>query len=270
MNNRNSSRQVRSAGRPSFARPQAPAKRQRGPRITINVRAVVAVIILMIGVGWWWQFFRVSKVTVTGNWHYAPQLVQAAALSELGTHWWGHNLTTIDTRALRRELLGSQTQLSDVAITRQWPGELKLSVTERQPNLIWQTGGQTYLLDNQGVIILPLKNSNLKLVTVEDTTNLPAKAGDRVVPASFVSFCLALINLMPKQTGLSITKLQVPETTSEVYAVTNAGYSVKFDTSRSVSGEVGDLVRVLAQLKSQNQKPSQYIDLRIENRAYYK
>ncbi len=228
------------------------------------------MIILVVALGWWWQFFRVSSVTVAGSWYYSPDLVTRATQSELRSHWWWRNLTIIDTRALRRELLTSQTQLGDVAIDRRWPTGLKVSVTERQPNLIWQTGGQSYLLDDQGFIILPLADRKLKLVAVEDTTNLPVKLGARVVPPSFVGFCLDLIGLVPKQTGLSITGLQLPETTTEVDIVTSGGYLVKFDTTRSASGEVGDLVRVLAQLKLQNQKPSQYIDLRIENRAYYK
>lgn len=265
-----SDRRVRPAARPVYGRPTPPpAKRRAGPRITINARALVALILVVMAAAWWWQFFRVAHVTVEGSQRYSSSVVTSQVDKELASHPLWHNLTILDTRALRRDILATQPQLADVAIRRQWPSRLDLVVTERQPNLIWSTAGKSYLLDGQGVIITPAGGDNPKLVTVEDTTGLTVRLGQKVVPASFVAFCAVLINQVPAQTGLAIKGLQVPETTSEVYLMTPT-YYIKFDTTRSATSEVGDLVRVLAELKRENKSPAQYIDLRIENRAYYK
>ena len=263
-------RRVRPAARPAYGRPTPPpSKRRSGPHITINARALVALILVVMVTAWWWQFFRVARVTVSGSRLYSSGLVTNEVNQELSSHPLWHNLTILDTRALRRDILSTGPQLADVTIRRQWPAGLNLIVTERKPNLIWSTGGKRYLLDGQGVIITPAGDDNgSKLVTVEDTTGLGVKVGQKVVPAAFVAFCGELINQVPAQTGLAIKELQVPETTSEVYLMTPT-YYIKFDTTRSATSEVGDLVRVLAQLKRQNKSPAQYIDLRVEDRAYY-
>ena len=110
----------------------------------------------------------------------------------------------------------------------------------------------------------------LTLPVVEESTNLPVKIGDRVVPASFIGFCSGLIETLPKKSGLQITGMRVPDTTSELYVVTNRGYYLKFDTTRSSSEQVGDLKIVLDTLARQKKTPAEYIDLRIAGKAYYK
>jgi hypothetical protein len=70
--------------------------------------------------------------------------------------------------------------------------------------------------------------------------------------------------------GVKVTGLTIKDTTLDLTVATNKGYSLIFDTSRSVAGEISDLKAVQALLVSQNKAPSQYIDLRIVGRAYYK
>jgi len=262
-------RRVKALNRPAiYGRPQPVRSRGKRPEIKVNLRAILAGLILLVLVGWWWQTFAVKRITIQGSKDYASSLVTAAVNAQLHKHWWWHNLMLIDTAALQKDVLAAQPQLSDVAISRHWPSGLNLKVTEREPNLEWQTDGQTYLLSQDGVIVAAAGQSSLRLPVVVDSANLPVKLGDRVAPEQFVQFCLDMVKLLPKQ-GLQVTGMQVPTTTNEVYVTTNKGYYIKFDTTRDPNGEVGDLVRVLNLLKAQNKQPSQYIDLRIDGAAYY-
>jgi cell division septal protein FtsQ len=145
-----------------------------------------------------------------------------------------------------------------------------LEMTERQPLLAWKSGVQVFALDVEGVAVSYQSDVGLKLPVVEDSTNLPVKIGDRVVPARFVSFATGVIATMPKKTGLQITGLRIPDTTSELYVVTSRKFFIKFDTTREVDEQVGDLKAVLDTLSKQNKTPAEYIDLRIAGKAYYK
>ncbi|HSX14404.1 MAG TPA: FtsQ-type POTRA domain-containing protein [Candidatus Saccharimonadales bacterium] len=267
---RYSNRRVQKVSRPGgFDRPTSYRPKRTKTELKINLRSLIAVVLTLALIWGWWRTLAIKKVVVEGSRYYQAQLVSDAVSDQLHKHWWWHNLTLLDTRRLQKAILASQPQLSDVAISRRWPSGVNLKVTERQPNLAWQSGGQTYLLSGEGIVAAQAGGGDLSLPVVEDTTNLPVKLGAQVVPARFIAFTLELINLLPKQ-GLQVTNLKVPATTTEVYAGTNQGYYVKFDTTRSAQAEVGDLAKVLNLLKSQNKKPSEYIDLRIEDKAYYK
>lgn len=264
------SRQVQRGGRPVvYGRPPVAPRGRRRPQVTLNLRSLISIAVAVAIIWGWWHFFSVKTIVVSGDRNYAASLVQTAAKQQLHDHWWWRNLMLIDTSKLQKALLASQPQLTDVNIRRRWPGQLRLEVTERQPNLEWKTGDKTYILASDGVVADKAEDTGLRLPVVVDTTNLPVKVGDQVVSSHFVSFCLELISLLPKQ-GIQVKRLSVPATTTEVDVETNQGYFIKFDTTRSATSEVGDLVRVLNLLKGQNQHPSQYIDLRIDGRAYYK
>ena len=60
------------------------------------------------------------------------------------------------------------------------------------------------------------------------------------------------------------------ESTLDLYAKTDKGYVVIFDTSRPVGEGIGDLKVVLASLAAQKRTPAEYIDLRVSGKAYYK
>jgi cell division septal protein FtsQ len=263
-------RRVKNVNRPRiYGRPQPVRNRRSKPEVKINFRAVIAIIVLVLFIVWWWRTFSVKKITVSGSRNYPASLVSAAVKDQLKAHWWWHNLVLLNPGSLQKKLLASQPQLSDVAISRQWPSGLNLKVSERNPNIEWRSGGKTYLLSQEGIVVAEAGNGGVKLPVVEDTTNLPVKLGDQVAPARFVAFCLELVRLMPKQ-GLQVTAIKVPATTNEVNISTNQGYFIKFDTTRAPASEVGDLAKVLNLLKTQNKRPSEYIDLRIDGAAYYK
>ncbi len=64
-------------------------------------------------------------------------------------------------------------------------------------------------------------------------------------------------------------RYEIKDTTLDLYVTMAAGYYVVFDTSRSPTGEVGDLKTLLTFMASQHKTAAQYIDLRISGRAYF-
>ncbi|HSX48617.1 MAG TPA: FtsQ-type POTRA domain-containing protein [Candidatus Nanoarchaeia archaeon] len=223
-----------------------------------------AIVVLVV-----WGFFGIKNITVTGNKQLSKSEIIKTAQASTSHRPWRNNLLTLDEAALRKDLLASNYRFKSVSFVRHLPKSLEIKVAERQPSLNWQTGGQTYTLDVDGSLIGPAEPGS-PLPTVLDSANLPVKAGDKVVPAKFVKFCTDIVEQMPKRTGVAVASLRVPDTTSEVYVTTNKGYLIKFDTTREASEQIDDLVNVLATLSRIKKTPAEYIDLRVENRAYYR
>ncbi|MBW3538556.1 FtsQ-type POTRA domain-containing protein [Candidatus Parcubacteria bacterium] len=216
-----------------------------------------------------WRFFYIRQIEVTGTSQLDPKAVEHLTRQQLRQHIWSRNLITLGLVPLESELLKQDQRLKTVTLQRRWPRGLVVAVTERRPALGWKSGDQLLALDASGTAIGPVA-AGQKLPVVVDRSRLPVKPGDRVVPVRFIAFCTTLLEQLPQRTGLELRGLEVPESTSELYAMTNKGYSIRFDTTRPVGEQVTDLVNVLAALSKLKKTPSQYIDLRVQHKAYYR
>ena len=232
-------------------------------RITILVVLIVAIILI------WWRTFHISSIIVTGNQFLSTGTIKASVKVELDRHLSWQNLTMVDTDGLAAGLRGDQSLIDDIQIKRQWPNGLNIRIVERTPVLLWQTGDTTYWVDVDGIVVNQAAGTLTKLPLIVDRSNLPVKAGDRVVGTRFVAFIRDLVDQMPKQ-GLSIAGFAVPDTTTEVYVTTVKGFIVKFDTTRPSSEGLVALTQVMGQLTKDKKTPAEYIDLRVSGKAYYK
>jgi cell division septal protein FtsQ len=264
-----SRRVVRPAGRGYYNRPTpSPKNRQNLNWSALGwMRYIIIGGLAAFGA---WAVFSIQAIKVEGNRFIDSASVVRLAEASFSHHPFSRNLFTIGAARIETELPAADKRLRTVEVKRQWPNNVLLVVEERQPALAWKSGEQTYVIDDSGVTMGSLSQIGLTLPLVTDSTNLPVKAGDRLVPASFVKFCQDLIELVPKKTGLQITGLRIHETTSELAAVTNRNFYIKFDTTRPADGEVADLQAVMDTLNKQKKTPTEYVDLRIAGKAYYK
>ncbi len=261
-------RRVVRSGRPVYSRGSVNLPRKfRLP--AWNWRLVglgVGVLVLTMG---WAMAFSLQHTQIAGQRSVPLERLRTEVAEELGHHLGWGNLTTLDTEALGSRIKQREPLLNKVIVTRNWPHSIAIRVEERTPGLIWQTGELRYLVDSEGVVVGEADTSPTDLAVVLDRTNLPVKVGDRVVAERFITFIIDLRRLMPA-TKLSIKSLAVPETTTEVFVTTDKSYVVKFDTTRPATDSITALNRVLTELARVGKVPAEYIDLRIENRAYYK
>lgn len=260
-------RRVIKTTRPVYGSRQQAPKPYR-PTITLArfktvVKLAVVGGLVMMAYGW----FNIRTIDVEGVKSLPAELVRTKTETALGKAFFGRNLLTMRAGKSTRELQAAEPLLKTVTLERHWPNRLKVIVEERQPSLNWTSGNQTFLIDGDGTAIGPTTEPGL--ANVVDSTNLPVKPGDRVAPRRFVEF-IGNLNAQIPSSGVKVTGYRVPDTTSEVYAVTEMGYIIKFDTTRGAGDQMADLVKVLQTLSQLRKSPAEYIDLRIPNKAYYR
>lgn len=267
-------RQVRRTEvRPTYAR-RRQAQRSRPqlhiPAVKIawiRLAAVITVILgLLVGFA---HLTTVNAVVIQGNKTLAGDHLQRVAEEGLSRQWFGRNLMLVNTGGLASYIEKAEPGIKAADVHRQPFHEVVVSVTERQPTINWKTNGEVYLLDVDATVIGPTKGVYTKLPTVSDSSNLPVKVGDRVAPTSFVAFCAEIARILPPA-GFEVGEMNVQTTTSEVTVKSTKGIMLKFDTTRPAGDEVQDLKLVQAELTKAKKTPTQYIDLRIEHKAYYK
>ena len=139
-------------------------------------------------------------------------------------------------------------------------------VDEHETTIIWQTNNEKFMVNRMGVVY-DVAKADSPLVVVEDLKNVPVNLNQKIVATEFIEFVTALSANLPRKTNLAVRRVLVPETTYEIEVVTSEGWKIILDTTRSVETQLNNLVKVLRTTKT---SPKEYVDLRIEDRVYYK
>lgn len=219
---------------------------------------------------WLSGWFSVRQVEVEGSLLTSRESVEN--LVPLGTNIWFISKDELSSRIL------DDTRIEAVDIYRGLPDSLRIVVHERQPSLIWVTGTNQVLIDDQGLSFasfesqqFPTPDSELgkKLAVVPrvvDIKALPVKLDRQVVSPIFITFIhnatKELANALPQVT---IDRIEITDSTYDVAFVAKEGLRVYFNTL----SDAGVQVRNLSLLVKQNKATlASQVDLRIDRWAY--
>lgn len=127
------------------------ARRRRRQRLFTWRHVLVVLALLALASGLVWLVFfsshlAVKKVTVQGTSYLRPSTVKEAA--DLPT---GEPLATVDL-ARAKDLVSALRAVREVDVTRQWPSTIRITVTEREPVAVVQTGELIRGMDDEGVL----------------------------------------------------------------------------------------------------------------------
>ena len=165
--------------------------------------------------------------------------------------------------------LGDVTGVDSFKIQRQFPNTIYIEIVEKSPTFVWQIIDHKYLVDDAGFVWADYEDKYATLPVVIDTKNVPVQMGSKLVPLTFATFVKDLSTNFEGTTAAKITKMEVLDIVSDLKVTSSAGWYVYFDTSRTAKNELTSLVRVLEEVR--NKKRSlEYVDLRIDNRIFYK
>jgi cell division protein FtsQ len=128
-----------------------PASRPRTEeRSRARVWLIAGTAVLLVGVAVWAVGFTgllgVRTVAVTGTRTLAAGDITAAAAVRRG-----EPLARVDTGAVA-DRVRALPGVSRVAVTRSWPSTLRITVTERTGVAVLPRGGETWLIDADGVV----------------------------------------------------------------------------------------------------------------------
>lgn len=194
----------------------------------------------------------------------------------LNASFWNSNKLTIDTHKLEAELEAQFPELADVRVSIPFIGtQPTVHLQPTSPSLILSTGAtDVFVVDETGrALILASKVrgiAKLGLPVVQDGSGLPITLGEAVLPSSSVTYITEVAGQL-KAKQVAIDSLLLPEGTSELHLkISGAGYIVKFNLMGDARAEVGTFLAVKQKLDGEHKTPREYIDVRVDERAYYR
>lgn len=112
----------------------------------------------------------------------------------------------------------------------------------------------------------PLSN----MITVTDETNLPVTIGKQILPTDTVTFITGVIKQL-QATKTPIQSVTLPLEANELQVrIVGQPYAVRYNTLGDPRIETGTFLAVKKRLEGSGDIPKEYIDVRVEERAYYK
>jgi cell division septal protein FtsQ len=210
---------------------------------------------------------------------------QAAAHKLFNASAANHNKLTVNATAIASSLRRQFPELQAVSVSLPVFGnQPTVYVRPAKPALLLAASNGSYVVDENGRALAEATASTnlsgLKIPSVTDQSNLQVKLGQQVLPRTAADFIGLVASQFAKQ-HLEVQSMTLPAAAGEldVY-ITGKPYFVKFNLQPGRSGQqgsddsaavqVGTFLALIKKLEKQGTVPGQYVDVRLEGRAYYK
>lgn len=182
---------------------------------------------------------------------------------------------TIQTFQVEQALLDAYPELQDVVLRLPVLGRKpNLVVHIRQPAALLSAANRTYVLDVNGIAVSEASQISAEdkngLPIIQDQSGIDIKLGKQVLTTETIQFVLDA-NYQLASKSFKISGLTLPISVNELdIRLEGLPYYVKTDATGNVREQIGSFIAVHDYLQEQGITPTEYIDVRVEEKVFYK
>jgi cell division septal protein FtsQ len=189
-----------------------------------------------------------------------------------------NNLLLVKKDNIRRNILEKFRQIREVEVRKEFPSELDVRLTERIPTILFQGANGWFIID-ENAVAYDTADPNAEEITKYDLLRLTDSDGKNVelgtaaLSEGYVAYVIGIREKMKSDTEIQLSNdFQTPSLISkDIRAKTQEGWGIYFNENITLDKEIEMLNAVLNHEINKNQRPDlEYIDLRIDNKVYYK
>ena len=264
----------------------APAKAVQSNRKISRVTFYVLAA-LFAGVSLYILFYspqmQINVITVTGTQQLSSQEIQQKVSESLQGRYLKfipkNNFLFIFPSEIENLIKNDYKKVRSVSVQKKFPDSMSIDIDERKSLLVWcKDDSDCFLLDENGIAYSAadfnspdLVQNNLLKVT--DTGGADVAIGDKVIDPQYEQYLLAVGGGLGSL-GIVIDGDQIitpSRMAQEIQVKTTQGYDIYFSTQFSLDSAIKTLAVVLKKQIPPDQLVNlAYIDLRSENKAFYK
>jgi hypothetical protein len=227
------------------------------------------------------EVFQVEKIIVTGEKKVAKEdlgLLVGEKLERKILFFKTKSIFAVDTQNIKKDILNSFPNISEVEISRGFPDALNIVVVERLGLTIWCQEEQCFLLDGEGVIFDPVRNDipdgveeipqRVRIIDRQNINSL--KLGDKVIEKEKLNQILDIESKLRDNLKIPLTALEIISE-ERLNIETFEGWKIYFNSEGDIGWQLTKLRAVLEEeILPENRKNLEYIDLRFGNLAPYR
>ena len=242
-------------------------KRSASVKDTLGAVLTVLMMVALCYGGWegyrWFthaEMFTIAGVDVKG-----VRSVSDDDIREVATMFTGQNVFRVDLGAATRRVL-ADPWVRDVRIERRLPNRISIFVTERVPKAVLQASNGKYLLDGEGVVMVPLRSGSagappLPVIALRDCRAVPREP----VTTGAVAEALELLDELAARGGWDPGGITVKADSAETITIVYADHEFRIG-----SGNYNEKLRRMGEIVADMRQRGlayTYVELRPERQA---
>lgn len=241
-------------------------------RSTWFVMAAIAFLLLAGGIAW--------DIKPTTSVAYASNTSQLHSSDDYADHvsaWLRQNpfnriKFVINESALEMSLQSAYPEVVEADFSAPIFGSLALSTRVSPPMLILNGGNGQYIVDDQGRSVLEANSTELtnQLPVVDDQSNLTIKKGQQVLTRQQTAF-IAMVHAQLINKEMTGVQYALPSQSNELQLrFGDRPYLVRMNMQADARQQVGGYLSITKKLDADGVEVKEYIDVRVDERVYYK
>jgi cell division septal protein FtsQ len=233
---------------------------------------ILIVLIILFGVAIFSPVLTIKKIAITGT----NNVKIIGRVEEIAKIFLARqkiaNFFILAKNNLKKELVGLE-EVENASIKSQFPHTLIIEVEPKIPAFVWQEGDKYFLVDNEGRVTTPiiLSQNEWNLPTVSGATTTIFQLQDKLVSQEMVNYIKGFAQKFDKaNVGLVLDRYIIPDLGGrEIRIITKDGWKIIILIDKIAEKTIEDL-KYLLTTKFKDQKPKEYLDMRLEDRIFYK
>lgn len=205
----------------------------------------------------------------------SKEAYQEGAESILNQSLLNRTKFTINTGHFEEAFREQFPEVADVAITLPLISRRPVvTVATAQPALILIVQNQAYVLDRRGMVLMKAEDlpeaTRQTLPVIQDNSDVTVEVGKGALPAEDISFITTVLEQL-RAKDISVQSITLPTRAHQVDMRLNGQpYYAKFSVDSDAREAAGTFLATKAKLEREKIIPTEYIDVRVDGRAYYK
>lgn len=170
---------------------------------------------------------------------------------------------------LLQYVMNEAPEVSAIKISPSGIASGKVEVTVRQPVAMWINGNQTDFVDSDGVVF-DRNYYATPSIAIEDNSGVQLDGGV-ATSSSFLSFVGKTAVALSEKEGLQVERVVIPQGSARYveFYLSGRNYPFKAQITRDATSQAHDIAVMTRYIDSHGISP-QYVDCRVEGKAYWK
>ncbi len=229
------------------------------------IGGVAALVWVVFFSGW----LSVRGISIDKNQPLSKATLEEDLASYLEERPTQRNVLFLQPDTFEQYLQDKHPTLRKVNINRTLLLEVRVQMQESEPAMVWQSGGSSWLIGDDGRVLRVAKEEDMKYGKVIDTVQLEPKIGDRVADREFARFVSELYRESATK-NISVVQVEIGETTQEIIVRLIDGTYIRMATTRGAGEQLAAYEATRATAKSSGKAVVEYVDVRVVGKTYYK